>query len=139
MEHGPGGEGSPVLEDDILGTDQSFFRNVSIRDPRHNTDHYMVLGYLRSDPEKEHAKYLSGRKKLPLWSPAEPTREDVIFAALRRAVPKPHGMERRMNNWISKETWKIVDKRVSAQQGSRVQARIWSPSRSIVASLNGDR
>ena len=76
--------------DYILGTDQSLFRNVSVRDPRHNTDHYMVLGCLRSAPEREHAKYLTGRKKLPLRLPAEPTREDDIFAALRRAVPKPH-------------------------------------------------
>ena len=112
---------------------------MSIRDPRHNTDHYMVLGYLRSDPEMEHAKYLSGRKKLPLWSPAEPTREDVIFASLRRAVPKPHGMERRMNNWISKETWRLVDKRVSTQRGTRVQARIRRLSQAIAASLKGDR
>ena len=28
--------------DYILGTDRRLFRNVSIRDPRHNSDHYMV-------------------------------------------------------------------------------------------------
>ena len=28
----------------ILGTDRSLFRNVSVRDPRHNTDHFMVVG-----------------------------------------------------------------------------------------------
>ena len=32
----------------ILGTDRSLFRNVSVRDPRHNTDHFMVVGCLRS-------------------------------------------------------------------------------------------
>ena len=81
----------------ILGTDRSLFWNVSVRDPRHNTDHYMVLGCLRCAPEREHAKYLTRRKKLPLQPPTEPTREDGIFAALRRAVPKPHARERRMN------------------------------------------
>ena len=34
--------------DYILGTDQSLFWNVSVQDTRHNTDHYMVLGCLRS-------------------------------------------------------------------------------------------
>ena len=27
----------------ILETDRRLFRNVSIRDPRHNSDHYMLL------------------------------------------------------------------------------------------------
>ena len=40
----------------ILGTDPSLFWNVSVRDLMHNTDHYMVLGCLRSAPEREHAK-----------------------------------------------------------------------------------
>ena len=30
--------------DYILGTDHRLFRNVAVRDPRHNSDHYMVLG-----------------------------------------------------------------------------------------------
>ena len=68
--------------DYILGTDRSLFRNVSIRDLRHNTDHFMVVGCLRSAPAREHAKYLTGRRKLPLQPPTEPTREDGIFAAL---------------------------------------------------------
>ena len=83
--------------DYILGTDQSLFWNVSVRDPRHNTDHYMVLGCLRSAPDREHAKYLTGHKKLPLQPPTAPMREDGIFAALQRAVPKPHAREHRMN------------------------------------------
>ena len=69
--------------DYILGTDQSLFWNVSVRDPRHNTDHYMVLDCLRSAPKREHTKYITGRKNLPLRPPANPTRENGIFAALR--------------------------------------------------------
>ena len=30
--------------DYILGKDRRIFWNVSVRDPRHNTDHYIVLG-----------------------------------------------------------------------------------------------
>ena len=32
--------------DYLLGTDRSLFRNVAVRDPRHNSDHYMVVGKL---------------------------------------------------------------------------------------------
>ena len=83
--------------DYILGTDRSLYRNVSVRDPQHNSNHFIGVGCLRSAPVREHAKYLTGRKKLPLQPPTEPTREDGIFAALRKAVPKPHARERRTN------------------------------------------
>ena len=36
--------------DYILGTDSRLFNNVAGRDPRHNSDHYMVLGCLPSTP-----------------------------------------------------------------------------------------
>ena len=99
----------------------------------------MVVGCLRSVPEREHAKYLKGQKKLPLQPPTEPTREDVIFVALRRAVPKPHAWERRTNEWISEETWRLVDERVSARRGTRVKARIRRLIREITESLKRDR
>ena len=50
----------------ILGTDCHLFWNVSVWDPRHNTDHYMVLGCLCSANMREHTKYLTGHKRLPL-------------------------------------------------------------------------
>ena len=80
--------------DYLLETDRSLFSNVSVRDPRHNTDHFMVVGCLRSAPERENARYIMGRRKTPLRSPTEPTRKDGIFAALQRAVPKPHARDR---------------------------------------------
>ena len=83
--------------DYILGIDRSLFRNLSVWDPQHNTDHFMVVGCLHSAPAREHVKYLTGQKKLPLQPPTEPTRENGIFAALRRAVPKPRARERRTN------------------------------------------
>ena len=47
--------------DYLLGTNRSLFRNVAVRDPRHNSDHYMVVGYLRSETAREHAQYIRGR------------------------------------------------------------------------------
>ena len=62
-----------------------------------------------------------------------------MFAALRRAIPKKNTQERRTNEWISEETWRLVDKRVSARRGARVKAGIWRLSREIAASLKVDR
>ena len=45
--HGEGGGGAVRSRTDyILGTDRSLIRNVAVRDPRHNSDHYMVMGML---------------------------------------------------------------------------------------------
>ena len=83
--------------DYILGTDRRLFGNVSVRDPRHNSNHYMVLGCLHSASLTEHKQYLRGRKKLPLKPPTEPTREDEVFAALQRGVPKARVRKERKN------------------------------------------
>ena len=42
-----GGKAIRYRTDYILGTDLSLFRNVAVRDPRYNSDHYMVVGLLR--------------------------------------------------------------------------------------------
>ena len=76
---------------------------------------------------------------MPLTPPKEPTREDTLFGDLWRAVPKPHMQEQHRNVWISDETWKLVDERVSARRGPRVQARLRRLVRAIKASLKGDR
>ena len=95
--------------DYLLGTDRSLFRNVAVQDPRHNSNHYMVVGHLRSDMAWEHARYIKGRQKIPLKPPTEPTREDELFGYLRRAVPKPHGREKHRNAWISEEMSRLAD------------------------------
>ena len=88
---------------------------------------------------RDHALYIKGRRKMTLKPPTEPTREDELFGALRRAVPKPHGWGKHKNAWISEETWRLVDKRVSARRGTRVRERIQRLGQAIRASLKGDR
>ena len=126
--------------DNIMGTDRRLFGNVSVRDPRHNSDHYMVMGCLPSASLTEHKRYLGGRKKLPLRPPKEPTREDDAFAALRRAVPKAKAREARRNKWISEETRRLVNERVSARRDpAKGQALTRRLGRAIEASLAADR
>ena len=80
-----------------------------------------------------------GRRKIPLRPPTEPTREDGIFAALRRAVPKPHVRDRHKKAWISEKMCRLINKRVSAQRGTGACMRIWRLGCAIRASLQGDR
>ena len=105
--------------DYILGTDSRLFNNVAVRDPRHNSDHYMVLGCLPSAPLLVTKRYLGGLKRWPVRPPTEPSRTDTLFAALRRAFPKPTPQEARRNAWISAETWRLIDKRVSTRRDPR--------------------
>ena len=51
-----GGKAVRSRTDYILGTEHSLFRNVAIRDPRHNPDHYMVMGLLRGGTVREHIR-----------------------------------------------------------------------------------
>ena len=51
--------------DYIQGVDRHIFGNVSVQEPRHNSDHYMVLGCLHSASMKKHARYPGGSKKVP--------------------------------------------------------------------------
>ena len=44
--------------DYIMGKDRRLFKNVAVRDPRHNSDHYMVLGCLPSAPLLATKRYL---------------------------------------------------------------------------------
>ena len=62
--------------DYILGTDQPLFEKVSVRDPMHNSDHYLVLCCLKSSSMKKNMWYLGGQKKPPLHPPTTLTRED---------------------------------------------------------------
>ena len=78
----------------------------------------MILGYLRSAALREYQCYLRRRTQLPLRSPKRLTREDTTFAELRRAVPKPPERERRRVSWISEETWRVIDVRISLRRES---------------------
>ena len=41
-----GGREVKYWEEYLLGADHHIFHNVSVQDPLHNTNHYMVLGCL---------------------------------------------------------------------------------------------
>ena len=49
--------------DYITGTDRRLFLNVAFQDPRHNTDHYMVLTCLPGAPLAKTKRYQWGRRR----------------------------------------------------------------------------
>ena len=79
----------------------------------------MVLGCLPSAPLSETKQYLGGQKRWPVRPPAKPSRTDELSAALQRAVPRPKPQEARQNAWISAETWRLIDERVSTRRDPR--------------------
>ena len=134
-----GGKAVSSRTDYILGTDHSLFRNVAVRDPHHNSDHYMVMGLLRCRTGREHVKYIAGRRRVPMKPPRRPTREDELFGDIRRAVPKPQPREQHRNVWISEETWRLVDERVTMRRKPRARTGMRRLGRALQASLKGDR
>ena len=54
-------------------------------------------------------------------------------------MPKPHERKKHRNAWISDETWRIADERVSARRGTRVRARLRRLGQAVRASLKGYR
>ena len=53
---------------------------------------------------REHTKYLGRHRLPPLWPTTTPTRENGLFAALQRAIPKPKDWEARKNAWVLADT-----------------------------------
>ena len=116
------------------------FWNFSVQDPRHNSDHYLVLGCLRSSPLREHSEYLRRNKRLPLRPSATLIREDEILASLQRAVLKPQAWDARKNAWILEATQRLVKERFSTcQDPTKYQSLIQRLGRTITAVLNGYR
>ena len=69
----------------------------------------------------------------------KPTWVDLLFVALWRAVPKVQPREARQNAWISEETWRLVDERVSVRRDPRYgQAFNTQLGRAVKASLAAD-
>ena len=60
--------------------------------------------------------------------------------ALQRAVPKAQPREARLNAWISEETWRLINKRVSARRDARKRQAVKRKlGRPIKVSLAADQ
>ena len=77
----------------ILVTDCRLLQNVAVRDARHNTYHYLVLGFLRGSVPAAHLQYLRKRNCFPIKLPTTPDGVDRLFYELRGGMTNPHRLE----------------------------------------------
>ena len=124
--------------DYTLGSKDQIFQNVAVRYPRHNSDHFVVVGGLRGASLREHSHYLGISTRLPLRMTGRQTRtqSDKLFTKLRRAVPKQDKQSEHHNSWISADTWRLFNELVSTRrEPGRDQQRLSRLGRAIRDSL----
>ena len=123
----------------ILGTSCRIFRNVSVQEPRKKSDHYFIIGCLRSATLREHENYLWRRTRHPLCKPTTMTKENGLFVSLRRTIPKPKAQEENNDPWILGDTLRLVHTRLSVRQyPTRNQGLLQRLSRQIAEILKAD-
>ena len=124
----------------IIGTDSRLFQNIVVWDARHNTEHYLILGFLRGAAPAANLHYLGKHTLLPIIHLATLDKSDQMFAELRRAItsPSPTLRERHRQAWISPETWSLIDTRIEARHWGG-QWSSWDLTHAIKAALQGDR
>ena len=74
--------------DYILGTDRRLFQNVSVRDSRHNTYHYLVLCCLCIAAPAAHLRYLRKQTRFTINPPKTPDGVGRLFAEIQGGFPK---------------------------------------------------
>ena len=79
--------------DCILGTDHRLLQKLAVRDPRHNTNHYMFLGFLRGFTLRENQIYFGSCTQIPLYPLKFTSHKDNILAYLRQTVSKTWARE----------------------------------------------
>ena len=126
--------------DYILGTDHHLFHFFSVQDPRHNMDHYLVLGRLCNATLREHHCYLMTCTRIPLRPDRQPYRKDTIFTYLWKEATQFLARERPNNTWISNDTWQVIYASVSLRRDLyRYQRRICDLGHRVWALLYRER
>jgi hypothetical protein len=102
--------------DYILTRDITDFTFLKIKQPRFDSDHRMVLAGLNVDNKYREKIYITRRARLDIKI-KDATRVDTILEELKDEVPKRNRkVEDRKQSWISLETWKLIDQKVSARR-----------------------
>ena len=73
----------------LMGMDHRLFQNVSVRDPRNNSYHYMVLWYLCGATHREQSCYLRQHRSPPPPLLQTQTWEDQWFVDPGKVIPNP--------------------------------------------------
>jgi hypothetical protein len=75
--------------DYLLGVDRRAFSKVCLKDPRFDSDHFMILGVLRGAPLKVNQRYLRGRQRFPIRNLTRPlNKAATVFEELKLSVER---------------------------------------------------
>ena len=133
-----GGREVSSWTDYIMDTYSHLLQNEAVQDVQHNTEYYLVLGCLSGAKPATHLRYQGKRVHFPIRTPAPPGKVDRMFAKIQGAIPSPPRQERHHTDWISPDTWILIDTRMEAHlQGD--QRNSSDLIRSIKTSNHGDR
>ena len=124
--------------DYILGMDYRMFQYFDVLETRHNIDHYLLLGCHRGTTHICNQLYLGKRMRLPLHHLRRPSQDDNIFSFICQVAPKTLAHERMHSSCISKETWRVINARLSLCRAPyRDQRRIHNLSHRVWLLLFG--
>ena len=119
------------------------FRNVSLRKLRHHaTDHRAIVGRLRGGSKKRLDTYRRKVGRCPFQLPCTSPHslQETLFQQLKACIEKKAARASPRNQWISQDTWTLVDRRAQLRsRGSLNQSSNRRLSRQINASFARDR
>jgi exonuclease III len=99
--------------DYILADDRRYFQSVQIKTPRHyDSDHDAVVAVMLPRPPIEHRRYLEGQKAFPLHVEERDFNDaDRLLRQLHRVHRTEGEAQPGRPEWVSAETWRLVDQR----------------------------
>ena len=119
------------------------FTNCALRlSNHHDSDHRATVATINGGNSKWLKRYRKRRSRFPLRLPrmGPHTKMDAGFKVLKEKVIVPGPREYKSNDWISKGTWALVDRRAGLRrEGKLNQSRARRIGREIKASLQADR
>ena len=123
--------------------DRKRFKQVVLKLPRHHaSDHRAVIATIWGGNSRRMQRYRRKVARFPLRVPkVGPLPEhEQMFEELKATIEKPKARARPSNNWISSDTWALVDRRAALRHnGSLTQNEARSLGRQIGSSFAEDR
>jgi exonuclease III len=108
--------------DYIMAEDRREFLAVKITNPRlFDSDHHAVIGTLKARPKQDNRLYKKQRSSFPLKvhrghaNQAEQLQKQLMREAKKAAEPT-----NRRSEWISNETWILIDRRAQGRRDNSV-------------------
>jgi len=95
----------------IMAQEITDFKRWAIKIPRYDTDHRAILAEMHLSKAYIHRSYVCSRRSLPPFPLQRPlSQNDARFENLKQYHEIPDPAKAKERSWISKVTWKLIDK-----------------------------